>query len=321
MIPNQWYIILESKDLGNKILGLTRLNEKMILWRDSNGNVCCIADKCCHRGASLSSGKIIEGSIECPFHGFRFNEKGDVICIPANGKNSPVPENMKVYSYKTFEDHGFIWIWWGEKDKATVKPFFFSELSSMSYSSFQDHWNVHYSRAIENQLDVVHLPFVHKTTIGRGNKTLVNGPVVTREAELLTFYVNNIVDDGNTRALKPNEIKDYERLFHLQFHFPNIWQNFISDKMRIFAAFVPIDDENTIIIIRNYQSMVKVPVLKQIFNFFGKLSSIVILRQDKRVVLTQLPKSTNYKMDEQLITGDLPIIEYRKFREELKTRV
>jgi hypothetical protein len=54
------------------------------------------------------------------------------------------------------------------------------------------------------------------------------------------------------------------------------------------------------------------------WNFeIDKVSSIVILRQDKRVVLTQLPKKSEFKMDERLIMGDKPIIEYRKHRQKL----
>jgi len=318
MIYNQWYVILESDELKKqKPLKVTRFNEKLSLWRDKKGDVCCIADKCCHRGASLSCGKIINGKLECPFHGFIYDNSGNVTTIPANGKNSHVPETINVRSYKTFEDYGLIWIWWGDLNKIEEEPFFFKELKDFSYSSFKDNWNVHYSRAIENQLDVVHLPFVHKTTIGRGNKTLVNGPVVIRENELITFYVNNIEDDGKTRPLKPDEIKDYKNYFHLQFHYPNIWQNFISDKIRAFAAFVPVDEENTIVYIRYYQKLINIPLLKQLMNYIGKISSIVILRQDKRVVTTQLPKKSSLKIDEHLIMGDKPIIEYRKHRQEL----
>jgi phenylpropionate dioxygenase-like ring-hydroxylating dioxygenase large terminal subunit len=318
MIYNQWYLILESKELKrNKPLRIKRLNENLTLWRDKNNDACCIADKCCHRGASLSCGKIINGKLECPFHGFIYDKSGKVKVVPANGKNAAVPESLKVTAYKTFEAFGFIWLWWGDDTKANAEPYFFKELEYFSYSSFRDHWNVHYSRAIENQLDVVHLPFVHKTTIGRGNKTLVNGPVVTMEKELLTFYVYNVVDDGKTVPLKPHEIPDYEKLFHLQFHFPNIWQNFISDKIRAFAAFVPVDEENSIIYIRYYQNMIKIPLLRQLFNFIGKISSIIILRQDKRIVITQLPKKSELKMNENLIIGDKPIIEYRKYRQEL----
>lgn len=318
MIYNQWYVILESKELKkNKPLRIKRLNEQLSLWRDENGDVCCIGDRCCHRGASLSCGKIINGKLECPFHGFIYDRNGKVQMIPANGKNKPAPETMKVKSYKTFEDYGFIWLWWGENDKIVQDPFFFRELKDFSYSAFKDHWNVHYSRAIENQLDVVHLPFVHRTTIGRGNKTLVNGPVVMRENELITFYVNNVRDDGKTVPLKPNEIRDYENLFHLQFHYPNIWQNFISDKIRAVAAFVPVDEENTVIYIRYYQKLIKIPLLKELMNYTGIISSIIILRQDKRVVITQLPKKSGIKIDERLIMGDKPIIEYRKHRQEL----
>ena len=318
MIYNQWYVVLESRELKkHKPLRIKRFNEDLAFWRDENGDVCCIADKCCHRGVSLSCGKIVKGQLECPFHGFIYDKNGKVLMIPANGKNRSVPEAMKVTSYKAFESYGLIWLWWGDAGKMTAEPFFFRELGDFSYSSFKDHWNVHYTRAIENQLDVVHLPFVHKTTIGRGNKTLVNGPVVVREQEMITFYVHNVTDDGKTTPLKPDEIEDYKNLFHLQFHYPNIWQNFISDKIRAFAAFVPVDEENTIIYIRYYQKLINIPLLKQLFNYLGKGSSIIILRQDKRVVNTQLPKKSDARMDERLIMGDKPIIEYRKHRQEL----
>ena len=318
MIYNQWYVILETREVNaKKPIKVTRLNQVLTLWRDEKGKVCCISDRCCHRGASLSCGCLVDGKVECPFHGFQFGGDGKVKLIPANGKNAVIPETQHVRSYKTYENYGLIWMWWGDDDKITDEPFFFKELAGMSYSTFIDPWNSHYSRCIENQLDVVHLPFVHKTTIGKGNKTLVNGPVVVREGELITFYVDNVWDDGQTKPLKPEEIPDYEKLFHLQFHYPNIWQNLISDKFRIFAAFVPVDEENTLIYLRNYQNFLKIPVLKEIVNYVTKLSNIIILRQDKRVVVTQLPKKTDIKMDERLIMGDKPIIEYRKHRQEL----
>jgi phenylpropionate dioxygenase-like ring-hydroxylating dioxygenase large terminal subunit len=322
MIYNQWYPVLDSHELKKKKpLRVRRFDEDMVLWRDEDNAICCISDKCCHRGASLSCGRIKNGRLECPFHGFIFDKTGNVMLIPANGINKPVPETMKVQAWKTFESHDFIWIWWGNIEKATEEPFFFGDLENFSYSWFSDHWNVHYSRAIENQLDVVHLPFVHRTTIGKGNKTLVHGPVVIREDDLLTFYVKNVPDDGKTMPLKQNEITEYKNLPHLSFRYPSIWQNYISEKIRAFAAFVPVDEENTIIYIRYYQNIIRIPFLKWIFNFIGKISSIIILRQDKRVVVTQQPKKSAVNMDERLIMGDKPIIEYRKHRQELIDRI
>lgn len=321
MIYNQWYVILESKELKrNKPLKTKRLNLDLALWRDKKGNVCCIADRCCHRGASLSCGKIVDGRLACPFHGFEFDSSGKVRVIPANGINSPVPDTMKVKSYPTYEAYGLIWLWFGDEDKNSEPPFFFKELGEFSYSSLRDHWKIHYSRAIENQLDVVHLPFVHRTTIGRGNKTLVNGPVVTVENGLLTFYVNNVKDDGKSIPLKAEEIENYRQLFSLQFHYPNIWQNLISDKIRAFAAFVLVDEENTIIYIRYYQRMIRIPLLRELVNYLGKIASLIILRQDKRVVETQLPKKSGLRMDEHLIMGDKPIVAYRTHRKLLQEK-
>lgn len=318
MIYNQWYLILESKELSKrKPLKVIRLNEPLALWRDETGNVSCISDQCCHRGASLSCGKIVNGKIKCPFHGFLYEKTGRVSLIPANGKNHPVAENFKVKAYTTYEAYGFIWIWWGDPEKRTEKPFFFEELKTFSYAGFKDQWPVHYSRAVENQLDVVHLPFVHRTTIGRGNKTLVNGPVVKIEGDLLTFFVKNVVDDGKRMPQKATEIDQAENLPQLQFHFPNIWQNIISDKIRAFAAFVPVDETNSIIYIRYYQKITNIPIVKSFINYVGKLSSIIILRQDKRVVVTQKPLKSRLKMAEELIPGDAPIIEYRKHRHQL----
>jgi len=318
MIHNQWYAIMESKEVKNKPIGVTRINEKLVLWRDQNGKINCIFDKCCHRGASLSKGKIKNDHIECPFHGFKYDGTGKVVIIPANGKNAEVPERFKVNSFKVEEKYGFIWLWYGDNDKALLNIPFFEELKSgFYYKTFSEVWSVHYTRAIENQLDVVHVPFVHETTIGKGGKTIINGPVVEWEDNLMTFYVDNVLDDGYKKAKKANEIENYKELFSLQYLVPNLWQNRISDKVRVFAAFAPIDEEHTKIYLRFYQKFIRVPILQSLVTSLANIFNRKVLHQDRRVVLTQLPKKTKLKMDEKLIPGDLPIIEFRKKRSEL----
>ncbi len=203
MIRNQWYIILESNEVKTgKPVGVTRMGEKLVLWRDGDGKVVCMLDRCPHRGVALSAGKLIEGHIQCPFHGFEFDSSGRCILIPANGKNTPVPKVFQAAAYPTYENHGFIWIWWGEPRPQLPPVYFFNSIDpQMTYSTLRDHWAAHYSRAIENQLDVVHLPFIHHNTIGRGNRTLVDGPLTEWEREgevnLLNLWVHNRLDDGS----------------------------------------------------------------------------------------------------------------------------
>jgi phenylpropionate dioxygenase-like ring-hydroxylating dioxygenase large terminal subunit len=84
MIPDQWYAILESKEEKPKQpVGVTRMGEKLVLWRDSKGRVSCQSDLCPHRRVALSTGKIIEDCIQCPFHGFKYDFSGICSQIPS----------------------------------------------------------------------------------------------------------------------------------------------------------------------------------------------------------------------------------------------
>ena len=106
---------------------------------------------------------------------------------------------------------------------------------------------MHYSRDIENQLDAVHLPFVHATTIGRGHRTLIYGPLVRwveEQCSRMNIWVYSDLDEGQP-AMKPDPMGTPSRRPSLQFQFPNIWHNWIGDEVRVMAAFVPIDEENT----------------------------------------------------------------------------
>jgi len=322
MISNQWYVILESNEIKKgRPVGVTRMSEKLVAWRDSTGILTIMSDKCPHRGAALSLSEIKVNYIQCPFHGFKFDTSGACTLVPANGKNVRTPKALQVKTYPTREAHGFVYIWWGEpRESYPPLPFFDSIDDRFVYSTIRDHWNTHYSRAIENQLDVVHLPFIHRTTIGAGNKTIVNGPL-TRATHselgdcLLDLWVSNAVDTGQT-PLKPGQIPEPQRHPSLQFHYPNVWHNWISDSIRVMIAFVPIDDENTLMYLRYYHT-IKTPILRQITGFLGGLANLVIERQDKKVVITQKPKRADLNIGEVLIQGDGPIIQYRKIRREL----
>jgi phenylpropionate dioxygenase-like ring-hydroxylating dioxygenase large terminal subunit len=323
VIPNQWYVILESNQVkSGQLVGTTRMGEKMVLWRDQRGALTCMSDLCPHRGVALSAGKIIGGCVQCPFHGFEFDTSGRCQLIPANGKNAAVPKVFQVQRvYPTREAHGLIYIWWGEpRDNLPPLPFFDSIDDSFSYATLRDPWATHYSRAIENQLDAVHLPFVHYNTIGRGNRTVVNGPLArlehTTAGDLLNMWVYNEADTGQT-PLRAGELPEPARRPFLQFYFPNLWHNWISDDLRIVAAFVPVDDEHTLMYLRYYQRVVKVPVLRELFNWLGTIGNLVIERQDRRVVVTQRPKRSDLRIGEKMIQGDGPIIEYRRRRREL----
>ena len=123
MIPNQWYAILESNEVPRgKPVGVTRMGEKLVAWRDSQGQVTVMRDLCPHRGVALSAGKLPGDCIVCPFHGFQYDTSGRCTLIPANGRSSPVPKAFQVQAYPTHEAHGFIFIWWGQPGRSCRRP-------------------------------------------------------------------------------------------------------------------------------------------------------------------------------------------------------
>ncbi|HOV93764.1 MAG TPA: aromatic ring-hydroxylating dioxygenase subunit alpha [Spirochaetales bacterium] len=325
MIRNLWYAVLESSEVkGTDLLGVTRLGERLLFWRNDKGEVVCFFDRCVHRGASLVPGKHYGDRVACPFHGLEYDSSGRCVKIPANGKNALVPPQFKMKTYPTYEAYGIIWIWWGENPPPNLQPpSFFEDLKQKTHwMTVVDPWDTHYTRVLENQLDVVHLPFIHHNTIGRGNKTLVEGPGFEWVGDCMFYhYAYNKVDDGS-RPRTPQEVPvpDPTRDYKLETILPNIWQNRIAENMRILGLFVPVDETHTLLYLRFYQDFVKIPGVRWIVDKIFCWFNLIVAHQDRRVVVTQLPKTDGTGTGEKLIQGDLPIMEFRKKRLELKKR-
>jgi phenylpropionate dioxygenase-like ring-hydroxylating dioxygenase large terminal subunit len=316
LIPNQWYAVLESDEVKDKPVAFKRLGEELVFWRDSNGQVAATEDRCSHRQVKLSLGKVVNNCIECPYHGFQFNRQGACELIPANGINGPRPKIFQLKSYHLAEKHDFIWLWYGEPREQYPEIPFFDELEGFDYGTYRTTQAVGYTRAIENQLDVAHLPFVHDTTIGRGMSTLVNGPYCELENDTLLVW-GDFQGNENSVALKPSQMSRPNTPPMLTFKFPNIWTLRIGENFRGMIAFVPIDDENTQMYLRTYQRMVNLPMARDAFTRVSTLSNGRILAQDTRVIETHNPKQGGLKSGDKYIPADRPILLYYTHAEKL----
>lgn len=319
MIKNQWYAVLSSNKLkAGKLIAARRFGEDIIFFRTSLGVACAVTSLCAHRGASLCNGWLENGNIKCPFHGIEYDSTGKCVHVPSDGKSAEHDySRFNLKHYPTREIGGIIFAWYGEKEP-TTEPDYFDIIAddSYTYDHVEDTWNVQYSRVIENQLDVSHLAFVHHNTIGRGNKTLCNGPkVVWLDDNTMRTSADNMVDNGQTPKISADsEIKST----NLTFKFPNMWLNHVTDKIQILAFFIPVDEEHSIIALRFYNKITGFKPVDKLIAWMGSRANKVIERQDKRIVETQLPKKSDLKMDECLVAADLPIVEYRAKRSKLQ---
>lgn len=316
MSKNKWYIVLSSEEVKrNRITRARRFGIDIVFWRDSKNEVHAIDAKCPHRGPNLGLGEIVNDCVQCPYHGFLYDGNGIAVLIPSLGKSAKINPNYMVRSFKVKEFMNFIFMWYGDKNPEEDIKWLYGIDESYSFSTIKETWEVNYTRAIENQLDVSHLPFVHRTTIGRGNRTLVNGPIVELEGDVLNVWVCNEVDMGQIPK-KQNEIEKDQCTGRLQLILPNYWQNVISDKLRVMAAFVPEDENRTILYVRIYQKFINIPLISSLINYIFMKFNKMILKQDRSVVTSQIPKYSNISNKEFLVPADAPILLYRKYLHE-----
>ncbi len=310
---NHWYPVLEPREVGRRPLGVERLGQRLVFWRDGSGRLHAQDERCPHMGAALSHGRISGERIVCPFHGFEFDAAGHCAHVPALGKAAAAPASLTLRTYPVLERHGLVWLWWGEEPPGERVPAFFAELETgWTCGTSKVDWPVHYTRAIENQLDVAHLAFVHRTTIGAGGRSLVEGPHVQADASGIRVWTSNRRDDGApARTAAELAAAAAGRRPSLHLLFPGVWLLNISENFRNFIAFVPVNDRCTRYYLRSYMRG-RSKVLAAPKHWLLSWSNRFILNQDRRVVVTQPPGSSLEGSGDHLLATDRAIIEFRR---------
>jgi len=107
-LRNYWHPVAYADEVGAAPQRVTLLGEHIALARVS-GPLAALADRCAHRGASLSLGRIAEDSFECPYHAWRYDRNGHCVRIPSRNELTGVP-NARVASYRTIECAGVVWL-------------------------------------------------------------------------------------------------------------------------------------------------------------------------------------------------------------------
>lgn len=310
---NIWHPILLSSELKRKLVKIRRFGFEFVLWRDTTGSPNIFSDRCPHMGASLSQGAIVNGKLECPFHAFQFLPSGECSHIPANSSQSINPSGLSCTKFDCIEDHGFIWMWQGAAPSCG-RPAYFSKIAD----EFQTHdiaidWTVNYSRAVENQLDAAHLPFVHRSTIGRRMKTVVDGPYVTASEIGLDSWVFSRLDSGSAPATQTElRARAEQMLPSLQLQYPGQWLLNISERFKNSIVFVPIDEHHTRFYLRLCHK-IRLPIIRQFYEFVVQYFNKIILLQDLRVITHITPTYSPDAQSDRFIGADRAILIYRRW--------
>ena len=167
MFINFWYPVVRSEDLGTTPQKVRMLAHDFVVFRDQAGKVAVLSDTCIHRGASLSQGKCKEdGTVQCPYHGWRFNAQGVCTRIPSIGSKTKPPPRARVDSYPVQEKYGIVFAFLGdlpEDQRPPIMPVEEHGTPEWRATVITFDVNYHYERSIENGLDPAHNEYVHTT--------------------------------------------------------------------------------------------------------------------------------------------------------------
>jgi phenylpropionate dioxygenase-like ring-hydroxylating dioxygenase large terminal subunit len=160
-LQNVWYAAAHGEELAGGPLGRVLLERPVVLYRNSSGAAVALENRCPHRFAPLSAGKIRGDEIECGYHGLRFNGSG--AC--SHNPHGPVPPRAKVRSYPVMERYGYVWFWPGDParaDEALLPKFdFLEDPEHFTVVPGYLHVKANYELIVDNLLDLSHALFVH----------------------------------------------------------------------------------------------------------------------------------------------------------------
>lgn len=310
---NCWYPLFLSRDFSSRPQRVQRFGTYWVIYRDNEEQPRMAADRCPHLGASLAEGNIVDGFLQCPFHGFRFDGEGHCRSIPALGKVGRIPPKLCLSPLRLRESRGWVFGWWGEpQDDDPALPEFDDIDDRFVFGDIQKQWPVHMTRAIENQLDVAHLPFVHRHTIGSAKRPCVIGPYVESDDHEIRVWVRHRPDDGTpTESLETLHAESGSRPPSLIFRFPGVWQLRIHDGFRLVIGFVPVSHTETLFLVRACHT-VHVPGLSGLYSRILGWMNRYILMEDLKIIRSIQPPSSMDASEDHLISADRAIVLFRK---------
>jgi phenylpropionate dioxygenase-like ring-hydroxylating dioxygenase large terminal subunit len=166
-LRNSWYVAGWNHELiDGKKLARTILERPIVLYRGESGKIVALDDRCCHRAAPLSMGRIEGDDIRCMYHGMKFDPAGKCIQIPGQDM---IPPKLGVRSYPVVERYDLIWIWTGDAEKADPDLIVdYPPLADPKWRGLPGymHYRANWLLIVDNLSDFAHLAFVHTHTLG-----------------------------------------------------------------------------------------------------------------------------------------------------------
>lgn len=184
-----WQIACLSREIKRRPIRVELAERALVLFRDGQGKVAALEDRCAHRNAPLSLGRVCEGRLQCAYHGWEYDAEGRVVNIPALPVGASKPLQMRVTKYAALEQDGFVWVILADSAPELAPPRF-PHLNERGWTSFimKTRFRATVEACLENFLDCPHATFVHRHWFRSPTAQTVKATVTTLEDGAVAEY-------------------------------------------------------------------------------------------------------------------------------------
>ncbi len=165
-LRNNWYVAAWGSEVTSTPLARTLLGEPIVLYRQADGTVGALEDRCIHRNLPLSLGEVCGNRLVCAYHGLAYAADGRVVDIPCQDH---IPGHAKIRSYPAIERDQAVWLWMGDPalaDPAGITPYPFHNDAGWGWKPGYSHIAGNHELLNDNLIDLSHVGWVHRKTIG-----------------------------------------------------------------------------------------------------------------------------------------------------------
>jgi phenylpropionate dioxygenase-like ring-hydroxylating dioxygenase large terminal subunit len=163
-LPDAWFIACESHELKQRPRSVTLQGTPLVLFREGEGKPAALLDRCPHRNAPLSLGKVVGGQLQCAYHGWCFDGAGACRAVPGLVAEAEVAlKSRAAEAYPCVEQDGYVWVYSTPGPAPEQGPFHFPHLDEPGYTTVRRDFMLQSTlhAAVENALDVPHTAFLH----------------------------------------------------------------------------------------------------------------------------------------------------------------
>ncbi|MEM6430903.1 MAG: aromatic ring-hydroxylating dioxygenase subunit alpha [Deinococcota bacterium] len=312
VLEREWLPVAACAEIDTTPKQVMVMGEQVALFR-LDGQIHAFRDLCIHRGTALSLGRIEEGTLVCPYHGWRYDMSGQCVRIPAQPPEQSIPTKAKATVYAAKEAHGLVWVNLFAEDPSPLAPF--PEASDDSFHSIlcgPYEVGAEAPRVIENFLDVSHLMWVHEGLLGEPSHAEIPDYRVHNQGACLETDPIDILQpdpDGRGKVVTNRYVYSILRPMCVRFRKTDPET---SEVFSMLLATLPVSERRTkafIVLSRNYGFDL---VDDQFRQFQDKVFS-----QDESILVSQRPEELPLDLQVELhLKSDRLAIAYRQYLEQ-----